>query len=197
MKKVGLLFGSFNPITNSHIALGTKALAHVNEVWFVLSPASPVKHGKNILIDEYHRWAMLNLALMDEDETRLIACDIELKLDKPSWTHITIQKLKEKNPETSFNMICGFDVLNYLKKWKETDYVIESMDGFISQERNDISIDISETIKQKLTILPAQEGQVSSTLVRDNVRNKKPIHHLISPSVYYYIKEQNIYTNEQ
>ncbi len=83
MKKVGLFFGSFNPIHIGHLAIVEFMVEQTNldNLWFVVSPQNPLKEKKSLLAD-HHRWAMVNIAI--EDDARFRAIDIEFKMPRPS-----------------------------------------------------------------------------------------------------------------
>ena len=80
---IGLFGGSFNPIHNGHIRLAKALLqeAGLDEVWFMVSPQNPFKQNQQLLDDD-KRFQLVQIALIDEP--RLIACDFEFNLPKPS-----------------------------------------------------------------------------------------------------------------
>ncbi|MFT5919872.1 MAG: nicotinate-nucleotide adenylyltransferase, partial [Granulosicoccus sp.] len=110
MKKVGLFFGSFNPIHIGHVILASYVVDHsdLDQIWFVVSPQNPFKE-KSSLLAFHHRYAMVQATV--EDDARLRACDIESKLDQPSYTVNTLVVLSEKHPEIQFTLIMGGDNL--------------------------------------------------------------------------------------
>ena len=100
MKRIGLFFGSFNPLTNAHVALAKESVrsGSLDETWFVLSPANPAKFRKNILADEEHRRNMLRDFISKEGDPTLKLCDIEYELPRPSYTHNTLTEFKSRYP---------------------------------------------------------------------------------------------------
>ena len=125
MKKVGLFFGSFNPIHVGHLILGNYLANNTDlaEVWFVVSPHNPHKTKANLLAD-HHRLHMVQLAV--EDNLKLRASNVEFDLPKPSYTVFTLQKLKEDHPDKKFVMIMGEDNLRSFHKWKNYEYILEN-----------------------------------------------------------------------
>ncbi|HSG67622.1 MAG TPA: nicotinate (nicotinamide) nucleotide adenylyltransferase, partial [Bacteroidales bacterium] len=115
--KTGLFFGSFNPIHIGHMILAEYMVefTDLRDVWFVVSPHNPLKE-KNSLLADYHRLAMVNIAV--EDEPRMRSCNIEFKLSQPSYTIDTLTYLSEKHPERQFVLIGGTDILPSFHKWK-------------------------------------------------------------------------------
>src|SRR3989339_302073 len=115
--KIGLYFGSFNPIHTGHLIIASHVLneTDLQQVWFVVSPQNPFKQ-EHSLLNEYHRLHLVQLAV--EEDTRLRASDIEFKMPKPSYTIDTLVYLKEKYPQHQFTIIMGSDSFQNLPKWK-------------------------------------------------------------------------------
>src|SRR5215471_11040758 len=106
--KIGLYFGSFNPIHLGHLIIATYVInrTDLNKVWFVISPQNPLKLSKTLL-NEYQRLHLVRLAIEEDNNFR--ACDIEFKLPRPSYTINTITYLKEKYSRYQFEIIMGSD----------------------------------------------------------------------------------------
>ena len=115
--KIGLYFGSFNPIHNGHMAIANYMLefTDLNEIWFIISPQNPFKTKQKLLLD-YHRLELVNLAI--NDTTGFRASNIEFNLPKPSYTIDTLAYLYDKYPEKEFVLIMGSDNLINFHKWK-------------------------------------------------------------------------------
>jgi len=121
--KVGLLFGSFNPIHNGHVQIATRLLENMklDIVWLVLSPQNPFKEQLDLLNPEY-RVMLMQQSL--RNETKIQICTEELHLPRPSYTIDTMKVLSEKYPDFEFHIIIGSDNLSGLKKWKEIDALL-------------------------------------------------------------------------
>ncbi len=179
---IGLFFGSFNPIHTGHLIIANhlRQQSTLDQVWFVVSPQNPFKQEG--LLNEYHRFALVQLGIGDEPGLR--AMDIEFRLPKPSYTIDTLTYLQEKYPENKFVVIMGGDSYSNLPKWKNFDRLIANWDlivyprpGFSSQEPHPNSrtlfakapfLEISATHIRKLI----QEGKSIRFLVPDNVKDE-------------------------
>src|SRR6185503_19509186 len=122
--KIGLYFGSFNPIHIGHLIIANHILneSGLKKIWFIVSPLNPFKNSEN-LINEYDRLHLVQKAI--EDDARLKASDIEFSLPRPSYTVHTLAYLKEKYPEHSFFIIMGSDGFQNLDKWKNSEIITE------------------------------------------------------------------------
>src|SRR5687768_17339194 len=114
--KIGLYFGSFNPVHIGHLIIANYVLneTELEKIWFVVSPQNPFKQNKSLL-NEYDRLHLLRTAI--EDDTRMKASDIEFYLPKPSYTINTLTYLKEKYPQQDFFLIMGSDSFQNIDKW--------------------------------------------------------------------------------
>ena len=118
MKKIGLYFGSFNPIHNGHIAIGNYFIENTDlyEIMFIVSPQNPFKENDELL-GQQHRLNMVQQALIAFP--KLICSDIEFTLPKPNYTIETINHLINSQSKVSFSLIIGEDNLVNFNKWKE------------------------------------------------------------------------------
>lgn len=188
--KIGLYFGSFNPIHTGHLVIAEHVLNYtlIEKVWLVLSPQNPLKPSKSLL-NEYDRLHLVNLAI--ENNERLKAVDVEFRLPKPSYTITTLIYLQEKYPEYSFEIIMGSDSFNNLPKWKNYERLIQDY-RFIVYLRPGFPVN---TVPKgvKCTILSAPLLDISATFIRNNVQTDKSIRYLVPEKVSEYIKENNYY----
>lgn len=192
-----LYFGSFNPIHNGHIELAYTALRkHPQaEVWFVLSPQNPFKENRDLLSEEI-RWNLLQNSV--ENTKNMKACDIELKLPKPSYTIQTLNVLKSQYPNTVFSILMGED--NYLKfhKWKDYTKVIEMCELIVypRTDNNRDSQNITTTnsslcvrnlptnellakYQHRIHFIDAALLNISSTQIRENLSKGQDISSLV------------------
>ena len=187
-KRIGLLFGSFNPIHNGHIILGKTALDEkmVEEVWFVVSPHNPDK-PLNSLAPFADRVEMVRRAVQGIDAMQ--ACDIEDELPRPSYTFHTLRALRAKYPDYAFSIIAGDDILRSILSWEYGDEIVSYHD-LIVKNRSNIPVDVPHGIRAQF--LPGVL-ELSATDVRSMMINgQKPIE-VIPASVHDYITERGLY----
>ena len=196
MARIGLYFGSFNPVHIGHIAIAgyMTEFAGLDQVWFVVSPHNPLKKKETLLAD-HHRFYMTQLAIGDND--RLKASDIEFKLPVPSYTIDTLTYLKEKNPKNEFCLVMGEDNLYTLHKWKNADELIRKYPIYV-YPRPDSSKPISPILNQILAEADIHEVkaplmEISGTFIRDGIKNGKDMSYFLPPAVWKYIKEMHFY----
>ncbi len=186
--KIGLYFGSFNPVHVGHLIIANHILntTDLNQVWFVVSPQNPFKNSSSLL-NEYHRLHMVNIAI--EGETKLRASNVEFKLPKPSYTIDTLTYLKEKYPENKFAIIMGSDGFQNLDKWKNYELLVKNYPIYIYKRPG---FEVTETFNARITILNAPLLDISSTAIRKLVKEKKSIRFLVPDTVKEEI-ERNAY----
>jgi len=196
MAKIGLYFGSFNPVHIGHLAIAgyMTEFTELDQVWFVVSPHNPLKKKETLLAD-HHRLYMTELAIGDND--RFKASDIEFKLPVPSYTIDTLTYLKEKYPKNEFCLIMGEDNLLTLNKWKNVNTLIKDYPIYV-YPRPDSSKQASPQLNQLLTIaeihrVKAPLMDISGTLIRDGIKHGKDMSYFLSPKVWKYIEEMHFY----
>jgi nicotinate-nucleotide adenylyltransferase len=190
MKNIGLLFGSFNPIHNGHVSLANFFIKHrnFNQIWLVVSPLSPFKKNQ-IILDKYERLDMVKIAIKPFEN--IFASDIEFKMKTPSYTIDTLNKIKKIYPENSFSIIIGEDNLDNLKKWKDSNLIIEDYKIFIyprNFSKKNIDLNINSIDKIKAPFI-----DISSTYIRESIKKNKKIDGLLSPDVLNQIKKKKFY----
>ena len=150
MKKIGLFFGSFNPIHVGHLVIANHIAQSdlLDEVWFVVSPQNPFKEKKSLL-EDYHRLALVNEAI--EDNQKLKSCDIEFSMPKPSYTSDTLAYLMDKYPKYEFSLIMGEDNIKSFHKWKNYEVILKNHSIIVYPRMgvNDKSVVKSEIITHK------------------------------------------------
>jgi len=196
MAKIGLYFGSFNPIHIGHIAIAGYMIefAGLDQVWFVVSPHNPLKK-KETLLDNYQRLHIVQLAIGDND--RLQASDIEFKLPVPSYTIDTLTYLKEKYPKHEMYLLMGEDNLNTLHKWKNADELIRKYPIYVYPRPNSVkpsSVLLDNILSAaKIEHVKAPMMDISGTFIRDGIKNGKDMSYFLSPAVWKYIREMHFY----
>lgn len=189
-QKIGLYFGSFNPIHIGHMAIANYMLefTDLNKIWFVISPHNPLKEKKSLLAD-HHRLEMVYLALEDAYDMR--ASDIEFKMPQPSYTIDTLTWLNEKHPDMEFVVIMGGDSIDSIHKWKNFKTLIEEYNIYV-YARPGAAQDINT--HKNIHVFHAPQMEISSSFIRNAIKAKKNIRYFLPPKVWAYIQEMNFYT---
>lgn len=192
MKKIGLFFGSFNPIHIGHLILANYILENtdMDELWFVVSPQNPFKEKKSLLND-HNRLDMVRLAIKNYPQMR--ASNIEFSLPTPSYTIDTLIYLKEKYPKNSFSLIMGEDNLKSLHKWKNFELLIKNYQIIVyprisSEERPEITWN-----QENIHRISAPIIELSATEIRRMIRDKKNVRPMLPPEVFEYLDGSNFY----
>jgi len=190
--KIGLYFGTFNPIHVGHMIIANHMAEHsdLNLIWMVVTPHNPLKQ-KSTLLDDYHRLHLVNLAT--EEYPKIKASDIEFKLPQPNYTVNTLAHLKDKYPQHEFSLIMGEDNLNSLHKWKNYEFIIEHHEIYVYPRLNSGAIDEQFVTNSKIHRLGAPVIELSSTFIRECIKNKKNIRPLLPEKVWEYIDHNNFY----
>ena len=190
--KVGLYFGSFNPIHHGHLLIASYVLQHTDlqQVWFVVSPQNPLKPAASLL-NEYHRFYLVQLAV--EGEPGLKASDIEFKLPKPSYTIDTLTYLQEKYPQHDFSIIMGSDSFQNLPKWKNADWLLRNYSIYVYKRPGHEILPTYPGAKD-IHELDAPLLPISSTYIRKNIKGGKSIRYLVPEAVRGEIERNRYYS---
>jgi nicotinate-nucleotide adenylyltransferase len=188
--KVGLYFGSFNPVHIGHLAIANYIVefTDIDRLWFVLSPQNPLKK-KATLLEDLDRYDLLKLAVGRDKHFEI--CDIEFHLPKPSYTIDTLTYLKERNPRYKFVIIMGSDVLPTFHKWKNYKEIIKNYQRYIYPRRGYENIDTKE--HQNIKIIDAPLIEISSSFIRRALKQGKNIKYFLPAEVYKYILKKHLY----
>ena len=188
--KIGLFFGSFNPIHIGHLIIANYMANHtdLDQVWLVVSPHNPLKE-KGDLINMYDRLEMSKLATDDADNIRV--SDVELKLPQPSYTIDTLTHLHEKYPEHQFSLIIGEDNLETFPKWKNYEYILEHHDLYVYPRPGCAQTELHQHPRVKLTRAPFMD--ISSTFIRDSLRSGKDVTFFMPLKAWEYLDEMSFY----
>ena len=189
--KIGLYFGSFNPIHVGHLALANYFVefTDLQKLWFVVSPQNPLKEKKTLLADN-HRLYMVRLAI-ENVSAKYFASNIEFEMPKPSYTIDTLTYLKEKYPENEFILIMGADNLVTLHKWKNFQELIKNHEIYVYPRPN---VDLSHIkAKANYTIFEAPQIEISSSFIRKAIADEKNVDFFMPETVAKYIDEMNFY----
>ena len=198
MKKIGLYFGTFNPIHVGHLIISNYMVGYTNldEIWFVVSPLNPLKK-KESLLEDYHRLNLVRIAI--EQNPKLKACDEEFNLPIPSYTINTLTYLKEKYLDYEFNLIMGEENLRSFKKWKNHEQILKSHYLYVyprvltAQEEIDNDSERNTFNHPKIIKCDAPIMKISSSFIRKAIYENKDVRYLLTPEVFKYVDEMNFY----
>lgn len=188
--KIGLYFGSFNPIHHGHLIIANHLLnlGEIKRVWFIVSPQNPLKKSATLL-NENHRKHLVDLAL--EGDVRMKASSIEFKLPRPSYTIDTLVHLEEKYPNHEFSVIMGSDSFKNIHKWKNPDVLMKNYKILIYL-RPGFPVSKQE-LPENITVVKAPLLEISSTYIRNLIKEKKSIQYLVPDIVREEILNQQFY----
>lgn len=190
MMKVGLFFGSFNPVHIGHMIIADYMVEFtgLEQVWMVVSPHNPLK-PKQTLAPDYDRLHLVRLAIGDHPKLR--ASDIEFYLDKPSYTVDTLAYLREKYPDKEFALIMGGDNLMSLPKWKNYEFLLANYPIYVYRRPRYED----ETLAQhpNVRVFDAPLLDISASFVRECRKTGKSIRYLLPESVYQYLETSHLY----
>lgn len=190
--KIGLFFGSFNPVHIGHLAIANyfTEFSDLQQVWLVVSPQNPFK-GENMLISEYDRFHMVETSLAYTEKIQ--PSKIEFELPKPSYTIDTLEYLSKKYPKHEFVVILGSDNLLNLNKWKNYERLITYYSLYIYPR---IDVNPEEfTGKYPIQIFNAPRIEISSSFIRKSIINGHNVRYFMPYKVYDYIIAKQLYTD--
>lgn len=192
MKKVGLFFGTFNPIHIGHLVIANYMVefSDLEEVWFVITPRSPFKMKKSLL-DNNHRYQMVYEAV--KDYPNLKASTIEFKLSQPNYTINTLVHLEANYADQcEFALIMGEDNLQHFHKWKNYEAILENYHIYV-YPRVTQETDKRFAVHPKVHMTDAPIMEISSTFIRKGQKEGKDIRAMLPEAVWKYMDEMNFY----
>jgi nicotinate-nucleotide adenylyltransferase len=201
-KNIALYFGTFNPIHVGHLSIANYISQQdgIDEVWLVVTPQNPLKNKDSMLAD-YHRLALVKEAIADNP--KLKASDIEFDLPKPSYTIDTLMYIQEKYPNYTFSLIVGEDNLRSFSKWKNYEVILEQYQLFVYPRHTtlyDLKNRGDETVINQLYahknvhfLRNVPLMAISSSFIRNQIKEKKSPKYLLTPPVLKYIEEMHFY----
>ena len=193
--KIGLYFGTFNPIHIGHLIIGNHMAENsdLDQIWMVVTPHNPLKN-KQTLLDDYQRLQLVFLAT--EDYPKIKPSDIEFKLSQPNYTVNTLAHLQDKYPQHQFSLIMGEDNLKSFHKWKNHEVILQNHEIYVyprisSESEKNQNLDFKNN--PKVHTIDAPIVEISSTFIRENIKNKKNVRPLMPEKVWEYIDHNNLY----
>lgn len=190
--KVGLFFGSFNPIHSGHLMIANYLVEHsdLDELWLVLTPHNPHKKRAS-LANDFDRLHLVNVAAQQHE--RIKPCDIEFKLPKPSYTIDTLAYLREANPEIDFKLIIGGDNLATFHKWKNYEIILRDFSLLVYKRPN---YELGELAQhEKVQVVDAPVMEISSSFIRKLIKEGKSIAYWVPEAVKRELELSGMYAN--
>ena len=190
-KKIGLFFGSFNPIHNGHLMIANymAEFEGLDQVWFVVSPLNPFKQDQDLLPD-YHRRELLNRAIGDYMKFRVSA--VEFGLPKPSYTIDTLGFLKTKYPDNQFVIIMGSDQLPEFHRWKNPEDILENYKVLVYPRLP--PPEHSLLSHPSVTLVNAPVMEISSSFIRQAIKQKRDVRFFMPELSWQYLDEMHFYS---
>lgn len=191
-KKIGLYFGTFNPIHVGHLIIANFMVEHsdLDEVWMVVTPHNPHKKKKTLL-DDHHRLAMVRIAL--EPYPKLKASTVEFDLPQPNYTVHTLAHLDEANPDLEFCLIMGEDNLKSFHKWKNYEVILDRHDIYVYPRVSEGIVETQFNDHPRITRIDAPIMELSSTFIRNAIKKGQNIRPMLPQNVWEYLDEMNYY----
>ena len=190
--KIGLFFGSFNPIHIGHLIIANHMAEYsdLDEVWLVVTPHNPFKKKKTLL-EDHHRFQLVMQAT--EDYPKIKPSNIEFGLPQPNYTINTLVYLQEKYPQHDFHLIMGLDNLKSFPKWKNYEKIIEHHELYVYPRVSEAT-DLPELMThQKVHYIKAPIVEISSTFIRNAIKERKNVRALMPDKAWAYLDEMNFY----
>ena len=190
--KVGLYFGTFNPIHVGHLVIANHMAEYsdLDKIWMVITPHNPFKK-KSSLLDNHHRYQMVQRAL--EEYPKIDVSTIEFNLPQPNYTFNTLTYLQEKYPDYQFCLIMGEDNLKSFHKWKNYEVILQNHEMYVYPRISEGTIETQFDNHAKIHKVAAPIMEISSTAIRNGIKEKKNVRPLLPAEVFEYLDEMHFY----
>ena len=190
--KVGLFFGSFNPIHTGHLILAHTLIqaADLDKIWFVVSPQNPFKE-KSSLLHEFDRYELVDQAIKGDE--RFSVSDIEFRMPQPSYTVDTVIRLQEQFKSYEFTLLMGEDNLASFHKWKNYEKLLELTEICYYKRSKSKPVKAEILASPKVKEVSAAYLEISSTYIRNLIKERKSIKYLVPEVVEKLINEKGYY----
>ncbi|HAS80334.1 MAG TPA: nicotinate (nicotinamide) nucleotide adenylyltransferase [Fusobacteriaceae bacterium] len=186
IKKIGIFGGSFNPIHMGHIKMANLAVKKLDlDRLYIVPLGIPSHRCNNNFISGYHRMSMIKLICLKNK--KLYPCDYEISSRKVSYTYDTLLKIVKRHPDSLIYEIIGEDSAEYLTSWKNYEEMIE-LCKFVFFKRKGY-----RSTTDGLLTIESPLFNISSTLIREKIKNNESLKNYITPEVEKYIKKYRLY----
>ena len=179
--KIGVFPGSFNPVHIGHLALANYIVEHENfdEIWFLITPKSPLK-GKNEMMEPELRLALLEKAIGDYPKFK--TCTIEWDMPQPTYTVNTLQKLRMKHPQNTFELIIGSDNWQIIHRWKDYQLILKNFKTLVYPRLGTGKYFVNHP--NATVIKNAPRIEISSTSIREGLSKGKDLRFYMPIGIY-------------
>jgi nicotinate-nucleotide adenylyltransferase len=193
VKKIGLFFGTFDPIHKGHLQLANYFAnkTDIDKVWFVITPQNPFKKDKEILPDQ-ERLELVKRALIGH--SKLQVSTVEFLLPKPSYTFNTLCELKKQHPDKTFVLLLGEDLISDFKNWKNYDKILTDFSLYVYPRKHP-----KNTIPKELQNHPsihwvkAEYYEISSSQIRAGIKMGNDMSAYLPKNCWEYMKVKQLY----
>lgn len=188
--KIGLFFGSFNPIHIGHLIIGNVMVetTDLEQLWYVVSPQNPLK-ARRSLVHEFDRYDMVEAAIAESYHLKV--SDIEFNMPKPSFTVDTLAYLSDKHPEHQFSLIIGEDNLRSFPKWKNYQTIVDNYGLYVYPRPNGEKSSLENHPNVHWVKAPILD--ISATYIRELVKNNRSVQYLVPDGVARLIESRKLY----
>ena len=197
-KQIVVFGGCFNPPLNSHFSLAEQILNEYKQIEKIVFVPVNGKYQKQDLIENEHRFQMLK-KVCDKNE-KFEVSTVELDSNRPLYTIETLEKMQEIYANYEIGFIIGSDNLKELHTWKSPKELVENFKIYVLERDKDSMEQIiqqNEFLKQNnQNFIRAKNNitsNLSSTYVRNKIKEGKSVKYLTPDEVIEYIKENNLY----
>lgn len=191
-KRIGLFFGTFNPVHIGHLILANHLLQYseLKEIWMVVTPHNPFKKKSSLLNNQFRYDMVWQLC---EEYPGIRPSDIEFHLPQPNYTVTTLAHLEDKYPQYDFSLIMGEDNLKSFPKWKNYEVILERHQIMVYPRYSEGETSSHLLNHPKVSLIDAPRVELSSTFIRKAIKAGKDVRPLLPPMVWKYIDMMNFY----
>lgn len=199
--KIGIMGGTFDPIHYAHLATAEFIRDKYKLDKIIFIPSGNPPHKPINVADKYDRYKMVVLATRNNDD--FIVSDLEIKKETKTYTIDTLRYLKERYTNADIYFITGADAICDIETWKDVEDNFK-MATFIAATRPGISLlraqekieHLTKRYNARIISVYVPSLDISSTYIRDQVKEEKSVRYLVPESVQKYIYINKLYKNE-